>query len=64
MSGIEWTTERRAVLKSALRKAQAAQQQREVAQITGQEGLALYRAAKAWEGVMEQMDELARKAGA
>jgi len=43
---VDWTPERRATLRDALRKSQAAQQQREVARLNGQEGLALYLAAR------------------
>ena len=52
----KWDEERRDVLRRALRKAQAAQQQSEVARLTGQEGLAIYEAAQCWEDMMTMLD--------
>ncbi len=52
----EWTPARRAILRSALRKAQAGAEQREPIYINGAESAALYKAAEAWADMMDMLD--------
>ncbi len=55
----EWTPERRDILRAALRKCQAGAAQREMIKFTGAESAALWKAAEAWAGMMDMLDEAA-----